>query len=190
MRYATLRQIVAEATSHAHTVESSPEARQAVYGMALGALRLALDDDAQTEGWARVARTLTTRDRLPVDALNSSPADQARRRLALLSELPDVHGFTSFQDVVDLIGQTISKGAPLYNGGDPRSCAALYWMVIRLICETTATRGFPGYARVQSQLKPLADAEASPERMSHDDADAWAWELRHALDATVRVATA
>ncbi len=190
MRHSTLRQIVTETETRARALSAGSDAQLALYEVALTSIRLALAESEQPRAWERVALSLADqRARLPVDALDASPAEQARRRLALLADLPEVTGVASYQDIVDLIGETINVGAPRYNSGDIRGCGALYWTIIRLICETPATRGFPGYARLQGQLKPLTDAEPHAGTMSHAEADAWAWELRHALDATVRVAT-
>jgi hypothetical protein len=190
MRHATLRQIAVEAEKFTRTPGALPDARLATYDLALTAIRLILAESEQPRAWERVALTLTDRRaRLAVDALDALPVEQARRRLALLAELPDITGFASYQDIVEVIGETISVGAKRYNSGDIRGCAALYWMVIRLICETPATRGFSGYARLQSHFKPLADSEAYAGTMSHTEADAWAWELRRAFDAMLRIAT-
>lgn len=189
MRYSTLRQIITEADTHARALSVSPETRLAIYEVGLSSLHLALAESEQPRAWERVALMLTNRrTRLPVDALDASATEQARRRLALLAELPEITGFASYQEIVDAVGGAISVGAPRYNSGDIRGCAALYWMVIRLMCETPATRGFPGYARLQGHLKSLADAKPHAGTMSHAEADAWAWELRHALDATTGVA--
>ncbi len=188
MRHSTLRQIAMEADTRGRAFSAGSAAQTAVHEVALVSLRLALAESDQPRAWERVALTLANQGaRLPIDALGG--ADQARWRLALLAELPEITGFSSFQDVADLIGDTINVGAPRYNSGDIRGCAALYWMIIRLICETPATRGFSGYARLQGNLRPLAEAEAHAGTMSQTEADAWAWELRHALDATARVAT-
>ena len=190
MRHSTLRQIAIDANTFARALSAAPDAQLAAYGFALTTIRLVMEGEDQPRAWERVALTLADlRMRLPVDALDALPVEQARRRLALLAETPNIAGFDSYQDVVDLIGEAIRVGAPRYNSGDIRGCAALYWLMVRLICETPATRGFPGYARLQGQLKPLADAEARAGTMSHAEVDAWAWELRHALDATLRVAT-
>ncbi|HEU0027384.1 MAG TPA: hypothetical protein VFQ25_09735 [Ktedonobacterales bacterium] len=190
MRHSTLRQIVMETNTYARPLAAAPDAQLAAYDFALTTIRLALEGDEQPRAWERVAVTLADRRmRLPVDALDALPVEQARRRLALLAETPSITGFESYQDIVALIGETIRVGASRYNSGDIRGCAALYWLVVRLICETPATRGFPGYARLQGQLKPLADTEAHAGTMSLADADVWAWELRHAFDATLRAAT-
>jgi hypothetical protein len=193
MRLATVRQIVAATDTFARALgmesgplQRSPDARLAVYDLALTAIQLVLAENEQPRAWERIALTIADRrERLSIDALDAEPVDQARRRLSLLATLPDVTGFASHQDIVDLIGDTINIGAPRYNSGDIRGCAALYWMVVGLISETPATRGFPGYARLQGQLKPLADAAASSGVLSFTEADSWAWELRRALDATL-----
>jgi len=189
VRHSTLRQIAIEANTSARILSALPDAQLTSCDLALTAVRLVLAENEHARAWERVALTLADRRaRLPVDALDALPVEQARRRLALLAELPDITGFASHQDIVNLIGETISVGAPRYNSGDIRGCAALYWLVMRLICETPATRGFPGYARLQGHFKALADAEARIGTMSHAEADAWAWELRYAFDAALGIA--
>lgn len=194
MRLTTLRQIVAAADARARSVggESSalsrrPDAQLAVCDVALDAIKLMLAEIEQPRGWERVAMTLSDlRERLPVDALDIEVADQARRRLSLLGSLPEISGFSSQQDIASLVGETIAFGAPRYNSGDIRGCAALYWMIIRLIYETPATRGFPGYARLQGQLKPFADVPVPATVLGFNEVDAWAWELRRALDSAAQ----
>lgn len=191
MRHSSLPLLVAEADGRARAFGAVPEARLAIVEMALSCLRQALEDTEQPSAWERVALILADqRALIPVDALELTPLERAQRRLRLLTELPEVTGFASFQDVTVVISNAINIGAPSYNSGDIRGCAALYWIIIRLICEAPATRGFPGYARLQGQLKPLAEPDAPIRPMTPQEADAYAWELRHALDATVRDATA
>jgi hypothetical protein len=189
VRHPTLRQIAMDASTFARALNAAPDAQLAACDFTLTTIRRVLEEQEQPRAWERVALSLADqRARLPIDALDALPVERARRRLAMLAETPSIAGFDSYQDVVDLIGEAIKVGAPRYNSGDIRGCAALYWLVVRLICETPATRGFPGYARLQGQLKPLADAEARAGMMSYAEVDAWAWELRHALDASLRVA--
>lgn len=187
MRHSSLRLLVAEADGRARAFAAVPEARLAIAEMALSCLRQALEDTEQPSAWERVALALADqRALIPVDALEVTPLDRAQRRLRLLAELPDVSGFASFQDVTAVISNAINIGAPSYNSGDIRGCASLYWMIVRLIFEAPATRGFPGYARLQGQLKPLAEADTPVRPLTPQELDAYAWELRHALDATVR----
>ena len=190
MRHASLRLLVAEADNRARAFGAAPDARLAIAEMTLACLCQAMEDIEQPVAWQRVALTLANqRALIPVDALEANTLDRAQRRLRLLVELPNVTGFASFQDITDVISDAINIGAPSYNSGDVRGCAALYWMIIRLICEAPATRGFPGYARLQGQLRSLAEAAAPARPFTAQETDAWAWELRHALDATVREAT-
>jgi hypothetical protein len=198
MRYTTVQRLVAEADTQARALGTNLDGRLAVYVMTLTSIHLALADgdppSGQLQGlhgWERVTQLLADRrERLPIDALDSLPFDQARRHLGLIAEMPEVTGIATHQELVDLIGEAINRGAPRYNAGDARGCAALYWVFARLIYETPATRGFPGYARLQAQLKPLAEASAAPERMSDSEAESWAWELRYALDDAARSASA
>lgn len=192
MRYSTVQQLAAAAESQARAQGANLDARMGVYLMALTSLHLALTEDEQASaltrhGWERIAQALANpRERLPIDALDSAPLDQARRRLELIGNLPEVTGIAAHQDIAALIAEAINKGAPRYNLGDLRGCAALYWTFARLICETPATRGFPGYARLQADLKPLADASAIPDHLNDVQVDQWAWDLRYALDSAAR----
>jgi hypothetical protein len=101
--------------------------------------------------------------------------------------LPEVTGFGALQDIYALIGAAINMGAPRYNSGDVRGCAALYWMAAHLIAEAPATRGIPGYARAIAQVKPIMEIEPPVGPFTPAAIDAFAWELRHALDSAARV---
>ncbi|HEX9036258.1 MAG TPA: hypothetical protein VF808_04645 [Ktedonobacterales bacterium] len=187
MRHSSLRPLIAETDAQARAFSTIPEARLAIFETALACLRRAFEDEEQPRAWERVAHLLADlRASAPIDALDASPLDRARRRLALLTELPEATGFASLQEVVDLISDAINRGAPRYNSGDVRGCAALYWTTIRVICETPATRGVPGYARLQGQLRTFAETVSFADTMSPAETDAWAWELRHALDSVAR----
>jgi hypothetical protein len=192
MRLSTVKQIILDTDTRARALDMSgrPEALAPVYETALAALRLAGADDDPQPSWERVVMTLCdTRHRLIVDALDPTPLEQLRRRLACIADLPEVTGFSSQQDLYTLIGSVIGIGAPRYNGGDVRGCAALYWTTVSLIAETPALRGFPGYARAVAQLKPIIDLEVPAGPFTAAAVDAFAWELRHALDAVARVAS-
>jgi hypothetical protein len=192
MRYGAVQQLVAAAESQARALGANLDGRMAVYVMALTSLHLAFSPDESEpaptyHGWERMVKLLANpSERLPVDALESSPMEQARRRLELIAAIPEITGVTDPQELAALIGEAINRGAPLYNIGDARSCDALYWTYARLIYETPATRGFPGYARLQADLKPLAEAAAYPDRLNDAQVDHWAWDLRHALDSAAR----
>lgn len=192
MRLTTAKQIVfdAEARARALDLSSRPEARSAVYETALAAVRLVSSDDEPQPAWERVVAILCdTGQRLVIDALDVTPQDQARRRLLSIADMPEVTGFGALQDIYTLIGAAISVGAPRYNSGDVRGCAALYWMTAQLIAEAPATRGIPGYARAIAQIKPIIEREPPAGPLTPAAIDAYAWELRHALDAVARVAS-
>jgi hypothetical protein len=190
MQFTTVKQIVLDADARARTLDKNGrlEALAPVYETALAALRLALGDDDPQPPWERVVVTLTdTRSRLIVDALDQTPLEQMRRRVACIADVREVSGFSSPEDIHTLISATINLGAPRYNGGDVRGCAALYWTTITLITETPAVRGFPGYAKAVAQLKPISDLDVPAGPFTAAAADAFAWELRHALDAVARI---
>lgn len=191
MRITTVKRIIREADERARDLRHSgqPDAQASVYEMAMAALRLACVEDDPQPAWERLVVALCDpRERLLVDALDATPAEQTRRRLLCVSDVPEVTGFGSLQDIYSLIGLAISVGAPRYNSGDIRGCAALYWTTTRLIIDAPATRGIPGYAKAIAQLRPAADTEPPSGAYTPAAIDALAWELRHALDAVARVA--
>jgi len=196
MRLNTVKQIVLDTDARARALDLKDlqefggrvETLTAIYETALAALRLAISDDETQPSWERIVALLCdTRQRLILDALDGTPLEQARRRVACIAEMPEVVGFTAMQDIVNLIGAAVNVGAPRYNSGDVRGCAALYWTTIHLIVETPAIRGFAGYARATAQLKPVLDLEPPAGAFTPAATDAFAWELRHALDAVARV---
>ncbi|HZC06313.1 MAG TPA: hypothetical protein VE338_11815 [Ktedonobacterales bacterium] len=191
MRLSTIKQITLDTIALALALDQSgyTEALPPVYETALMALRLAMGDDDPQPSWERVAATLAdSRQRLIVDALDQAPRDQLRRRLACIADLPEVTGFNALDDIYALISATINVGAPRYNQGDVRGCAALYWTTLRLIAETPALRGFPGYAKAVAQIKPVLEFAVPAGPFTTAATDAFAWELRHALDAVARIA--
>lgn len=193
MRLSTIKQTIVETEARARALEPSGASPRAamlpIYGMTLDKLRLLLSENTQARAWERVAlRLADTRVRLLIDALDLSPIEQARRRLTCIQEMPEVTGFTSMQDIYDLISATITLGAPRYNGGDISGCVALYWTTCDLIFETPAARGFAGYARAVAQARPLVERAAPVAPLSPPEVDALAWELRHTLDAIAGVA--
>ena len=198
MRLNTVKQIVLDTDARARALDLKDirdysgrvETLAAIYETALATLRLAISDDETQPAWERVVALLSdTRQRLMLDALDTAPLEHLRRRVACIAELPEVVGVASMQDIVTLIGAAVNIGAPRYNSGDVRGCAALYWTTIHLIAETPAIRGFAGYVRATAQLKPIIDMEPPVGPFTPAATDAFAWELRHALDAVARMAT-
>lgn len=190
MQLATAKKIVLDSDARAVALDRAglPQALGPVYETTLVTLRYALADEESLPAWARIVALLCdTRRRLIVDALDALPADQLRRRMSCIADLPEVAAFNSLDDISALIAAVINVGSPRYNSGDIRSCAALYWVTINLIAEAPAVRGIPGYARAMAQIKPILDLEAPAGPFTSSATDAFAWELRHALDAIVRV---
>ncbi len=192
MRLTTIKQLIMETDALARMLDQNGrmDALAPVYETALTALRLAMGDDEPLPAWERVALTLSdTRQRLIIDALNPTPLDQLRHRLDCIADLPEVIGFSSLEDIYALISAAINIGAPRYNRGDVRGCAAIYWTTINLIAETPAVRGFPGYAKTEAQVRPILDLAIPTGPFTPAATDAFAWELRHALDAVARIAS-
>lgn len=191
MRIIVVKQIIRDADERARTLRRSGqvEAQAPVYETALEAIRLVCADDDLQPAWERlVAQLCDTQQRLVIDALDATPLEQLRRRLLCIDDIPEVTGFGALQDIHALIATAINVGAPRYNAGDIRGCAAIYWTTAHLITDAPAMRGIPGYARAIAQIKPVIDIEAPAGPFTPAAIDAFAWELRHALDATARVA--
>ena len=189
MQLTTIKRIILDSEARTRALERSgrPEAVAPVYETTLAALRFTISEDDAQPSWERVVATLCDSRRLIIDALDQLPSDQMRRRLVSITDLPEVVGFNGLEDIDALIGATITVGAPRYNSGDVRGCAALYWTTITLIAETPATRGFPGYAKALAQVRPILDFETPIGPFTPAATDAFAWELRHALDAVARI---
>ena len=66
-------------------------------------------------------------------------------------------------------------------------CCTVYWGTIQSLLGAGVARGFPGYARALAQLRPISEAEPPTLPLDASRADEYAWTLRHALDATLRV---
>ncbi len=192
MRLTTVKQIILDADARARALDMNgqPEAVAPLFEETLAALRLACGDDDPQPSWERVVMTLCDlRRRFIIDALDAAPLEQMRRRLACITDLPEVTGFGDVHDLHALIGNIINIGAPRYNSGDVRGCAALYWTTAYLIVETPAIRGFSGYAKAVAQLRSIIDQEVPSGALTPAAADAFAWELRYALDAVAHIAS-
>ncbi len=190
MRLNTVKQIILDADARARSLDMNgrSELQIPVYETCLAALRIASADDDPQPAWERFMVTLCdTHYRLMLDALDPTPVEQLRRRLASIADLPELTGFGALEDIHALIAAAINVGAPRYNAGDVRGCAALYWTALHLIADAPATRGIPGYARAIAQVRPAIDLEPPAGPFTPAAVDAFAWEMRHALDAAARV---
>ncbi|MBF6592342.1 MAG: hypothetical protein IVW57_17665 [Ktedonobacterales bacterium] len=165
------------------------EAAEAAAETALRVAHALLGDETETQpvGWLRVARLITDIERpLIVDALGVSRAGQCLARLAIALDLPEVASLGNREEIGAVIGAAIAVGAPRYNSGDVRGCCAIYWATLQTLLAAPIFRGISGYARAIAPMKALA--ELPPPALPFDEAgiDAFAWELRHAFDATLK----
>lgn len=167
------------------------DAAEACYDTALLVLNTLLVADADTvHGWARAARLITDiRQRLPIDALAPSRIGELQVRTAALLDLPDITSVSSFAQVQDVIAAAINIGAPRYNDGDIRGCAVVYWSTMQSLVAAPAVRGFSGHARSMAQLRAALDQPPPPYPLEAAGTDDFAWMLRRAFDATVRLAS-
>jgi NADH dehydrogenase [ubiquinone] 1 alpha subcomplex assembly factor 1 len=110
--------------------------------------------------------------RLEVDWIKAVRADQSQRR----HQLPATR--TKAETAARLIQKAIGRGAPLFNAGQPASCAAVYEMTAHCIVELSASDLPP---QVAATLRAgLAKAETTT------DPAARAWVLRDALDVAIQ----
>jgi hypothetical protein len=93
----------------------------------------------------------------------------------------------ALEDLHEAIANAISVGAPRYNAGDIAGCCTMYWATIQAMIFAPVRRGFAGYARAMAQLKAVAETEPPPAPLDSRGVDMFAWDLRHAFDAALRV---
>lgn len=162
---------------------------EAIYETLLFTLNALLGtEEEQLHGWQRTALLVSDQSRrLAVDALAVARIESLQIRVATLLDLPDVTRLTGLQDVHDVISAAISVGAPRYNAGDVWGCCTVYWGTIQSLLAAAATRGFPGHARAVGQLRPVVEAEVPQMPLDANGVDAYAWTLRRALDATLKI---
>jgi len=188
---AALKAATVEADSRAKLwqAQGRHDVAEAIYETLLLTLNALLGaEEEQLRGWQRAALLITDpRARLAVDALGVARLDELQMRVSTLLDLPDVTVLTSMQDIHDALSAAIRVGASRYNAGDIWGCCTVYWGTIQSLLGAAVARGFPGYARALAQLRPISEAEPPTLPLDASRADEYAWTLRHALDATLRV---
>lgn len=139
-------------------------------------------------GWLRAVRLLfDTSVPTLIDALQSPSWPLACVRLSALLVVPNVAQLTSLADIAEAIRSAIRAGVPIYNAGDPRSCATTYWTTALTLAKAPRASGILGVSRA---LRPLEQALATSLPRIGDDAHAiedFAWWMRHSLDAALAV---
>ena len=146
---------------------------------------LGAEDDLAT-GWERAALVFTdTQRRLPPDILQLNNLRTWQLRAAALRDLPQIGTVASLDDIHTTIAGAIAIGAPRYNLGDVLGCCTIYWATIQALIVAPVPRGFQGNARALAPLR--AAIEVGPGSATPSGIDAYAWRLRHALDATLQV---
>lgn len=144
--------------------------------------------EEQAIGWGRAVVPLTTLGRpLPLDALGPTPLERLRIRTQALLDLPDIARVASLDEVHEAIVAAIRVGAPRYNGGDFRGCCTIYWATGEALLGALATRGFSGYSRALGPIRQLHEADPPHHALSETEIDEFAWTLRHAFDAALKV---
>jgi monofunctional biosynthetic peptidoglycan transglycosylase len=110
--------------------------------------------------------------RLEVDWIKAVRMDESERRH------PTTAIRTKAATATRLIQEAIGRGVPLFNAGQPASCAAVYEMTAHCIVELSAS-DLPPHA-VATLRAGLAKAETTT------DPAARAWALRNALDVAIQ----
>jgi len=191
IQLATVKTVVAEAQMRAETLVATGGlyAVAPVYEMALSSVNTFLLADAEIQtGWSGAVALLTDmRHRLSVDALGAAPAEQLEARVRCLLDLQELSGVEALEDLHIAIANAISVGAPRYNAGDIRGCCTMYWTTIQAMIFAPVRRGFAGYARAMAQLKAVIEIDPPPAPLDSRGVDTFAWDLRHAFDAALRV---
>jgi hypothetical protein len=188
---AAIKMATVEATTRATALEYADRSDPAVIVLetlfqTLRVLCSAEPDDGQ--GWLRVVLSLADLDRrLPLDALGATRLAQLRTRATTLLDVPAIESVEGLPDIHDYILAAINVGSHRYNHGDVRGCCTIYWATGRALLAARPTRGFPGHARTLAFLRQAHEGE--PPALPLDDAsvDAYAWTLRHAFDAALKV---
>lgn len=171
--------------ARAYLAQNRLDAAECSYEALLHTLTTLLRPEAETaKGWQRAALTLADVERrIGLDTLAPSRMRALQLRSAALLDLPDVLTVATIGDVQHTLTAAINVGAPRYNTGDVRGCCVVYWSTALALQAATALRGFPGYARIQGQLRAITDADVSPLPLDTRGVDDLAWALRRAFDA-------
>lgn len=188
---ARIKAAIVEVGTRATALEADGHAKQAQVAyetlfLVLHALCATGDD--QTPGWARVVAPLTDLNRrLALDALAPPRLGQLRVRAAALLDLPDLTQVASPDDIQNTIVGAIGIGAPRYNNGDTLGCCTIYWATGQALLAAQASRGFVGYARALAPIRQVHEAEPPARTLDGAGIDDYAWTLRHAFDAALKV---
>ncbi|HUY76031.1 MAG TPA: hypothetical protein VMV29_04630 [Ktedonobacterales bacterium] len=191
IQLATVKAVIAEAQMRAETLAATGSlyAATPIYEMALSSVNtFLLASEATQTGWLGAVALLTDmRHRLSIDALGATPAEQLEARVRCLLDLQELSGVEALEDLHDAIANAIAVGAPRYNAGDIRGCCTMYWTTIQAMIFAPVRRGFAGYARTMAQLKAVVEADPPPAPLDSRGVDTFAWDLRYAFDAALRV---
>ncbi len=188
---ATIKRVVTEAQMRVEALASERlrYALAPVYEMALSSVyTFVTESDDPPSGWVRVAALLTNmRQRLLIDALGAAPLEQLQARVRSLLDLPEIITIEALDDIHFAIRTAISIGAPRYNSGDIQGCCTVYWATMQAILLAPAPRGFNGYARALGSLRNAIEGDPPTAPFDSQGTDDFAWELRDAFDAALRV---
>lgn len=139
-------------------------------------------------GWLRAVQLLLdTAAPTLIDSLQSPVWPLVSVRLTALLLIPNITLLSSLEDIAEAIRAAIRAGAPIYNAGDPRSCATTYWTMALTLVKAPRAAGIVGLSRA---IRPLEQALATSLPRIGDDAHAiedFAWWMRHSLDAALAV---
>lgn len=191
MRLITLKAAVSVASLRGQqlAMEGRQETADLLFEVTLATVHPLLDEETEAQtGWLQAARLLTDGERrLVLDGLGVSRGGQCQTRLAAVLDLPEIASIAALDEVHDAIGATIAIGAPRYNAGDIRGCCIVYWATMQALLAAPVFRGIPQYARALAPIKAMLERQPPPLPLSDAGIDAFAWDLRHAFDATLKL---
>ena len=187
VRLGAIQASVATTWTYIQSSQMSPQAATGISMAALYSLHALLQaDDEQVQGWWRAALLLSDPNhRILLDTLGAIQLEQCQLRLSALRDLPEVNTITSLEDIHAFINGAIGTGAPRYNAGDIIGCCSVYWATMMSLVSAPVFRGFHGHARAMAPLREIVEQAPPPLPMIAHNADDFAWQLRHALDAVL-----
>ena len=151
-----------------------------------------LSDSIQVDvAWFRALRIfLDLQQPQPLDMLSWQERPLTSIRIESIAAIPDLTSLEGADQINMVISNAIHKGAPIYNNGNPRGCAVLYYATALTLVNAPTIRAFAGQARSLKPLRQVLEEPLPPQIARDTDAiEEFAWRMRRALDTTLAALT-